>query len=302
MKKYGIYLNTVQKDQKVGFCYSIGNELSLMHTPVKVLMTMFESSKPPEFWEKWVRMADEVIVPCTFCQKLFKDTWGIDSTVVPLGIEPDNIGWVDRTRTDEHKFTFFHMDAFKYRKGWDLVFHAFNSEFGEKDGDDVRLIFKTTLDITPPLHEYPKISVIKGRIPHEELKELYQSADCFVFPTRGEGFGLTPLEALATGMPAIVPNHTGISEYFDNRFCYDLETREVRAKYDNYELRGMELGVQWEPLKESVQKQMRTAYNEWKAGTGKYAVGRSQEMADYAKGFNIEDTVQKIVAILKKYV
>lgn len=301
-KKYGFYFNRIQKDQKIGFCYSIANEIGLMKTPIKIGMTMFESSKLPDFWKPFLESADELIVPAQFCQDIFKANYGLEPKIIRLGIEPDNFYYQERNRTEEHKFTFLHLDAFKWRKGWDLVFNAFNEEFGEDGGDDVRLIFKTTLDITPPLHYYKKISVIKGRLPQEELLEIYQNADCFVFPTRGEGFGLTPLEAMATGMPAIVPNHTGISEYWHDAYCYDLQTREVRAKYDNLELRGMYLGTQLEPTVESLREQMRKAYNEWKTQTGKYAVGVDKQMAEYARTFNIEDTVKQICEILRKYV
>jgi len=41
-----------------------------------------------------------------------------------------------------------------------------------------------------------------GRIPEEELPDLYRSADIFVFPSR-HGFGLPTIEAMASGVPTI---------------------------------------------------------------------------------------------------
>lgn len=37
----------------------------------------------------------------------------------------------------------------------------------------------------------------------EELRNLYQQADMFIFPAREEGWGLTPLEAMACGCPVV---------------------------------------------------------------------------------------------------
>ncbi len=46
-----------------------------------------------------------------------------------------------------------------------------------------------------------------------ELGGLYRACDLFVFPSRAEGFGLPPLEAMACGAPAVVADSRGIREY-----------------------------------------------------------------------------------------
>jgi glycosyltransferase involved in cell wall biosynthesis len=54
--------------------------------------------------------------------------------------------------------------------------------------------------------------VMTGRVSDDDLIGLYQAADVFVFPSRYEGFGLPPLEAMACGTPVISSNRTSLPE------------------------------------------------------------------------------------------
>lgn len=49
-------------------------------------------------------------------------------------------------------------------------------------------------------------------IPYEDLPALYSSAEVFVFPSRYEGFGLPPLEAMKCGTPVITSNISSLPE------------------------------------------------------------------------------------------
>ena len=51
-----------------------------------------------------------------------------------------------------------------------------------------------------------------GFVPLETLRCFYQSAAAFVFPSRYEGFGLPPLEAMACGTPVVTSNVSSLPE------------------------------------------------------------------------------------------
>ncbi|MBI3251423.1 MAG: glycosyltransferase family 4 protein [Candidatus Andersenbacteria bacterium] len=49
-------------------------------------------------------------------------------------------------------------------------------------------------------------------ISDERLNELYNSSDVLIFPSLFEGFGMPPLEAMASGLPVVTSNATSLPE------------------------------------------------------------------------------------------
>jgi len=56
---------------------------------------------------------------------------------------------------------------------------------------------------------------VTGWVDRERLRTLYQRARIFVYPSRYEGFGIPPLEAMACGAPVIATRTGAIPEYAD---------------------------------------------------------------------------------------
>jgi glycosyltransferase involved in cell wall biosynthesis len=87
------------------------------------------------------------------------------------------------------------------------------------DYHDLRLVI-----IGDTISQYPAVrhAVLKSRVEHmvrflgfvpfETLRCFFESAAAFVFPSRYEGFGLPPLEAMACGTPVVTSNVSSLPE------------------------------------------------------------------------------------------
>ncbi len=51
-----------------------------------------------------------------------------------------------------------------------------------------------------------------GYLPDADLVQLYNQASLFVYPSKYEGFGLPPLEAMACGVPVVTSNRSATAE------------------------------------------------------------------------------------------
>lgn len=293
----GIYLSENFSGQKVGLLYNYPYGIKQMRNDVRLIFTMFESDQIPEEWPEYLKLADEVIVPSTWCQKVFAKS-GIKTTVVPLGYNSDVFTYHDRPVPVENDgiFTFIHYDSFNVRKGFMEIVEAFSQEFDPKE--PVRLVLKTIRDSSPiPIlkSEYPNIEVVRGSLSEVDLWKLLCRANCMVYPSRGEGFGITPLEAMATGLPAIIPNAHGMSEYFDPEYMLEVKVGHTEPGLYN-RFKGQNVGDMTVVDVEDLRRQMRYAYSNQRQMK---ILGRNA--SEYVKKFTYKKTAERMAAILNKW-
>lgn len=81
-------------------------------------------------------------------------------------------------------------------------------------GDPARLGSSAVFPDWRPLAETFGIAdrIICTPLAEEDLPAIYSAASCFVFTSLYEGFGLTPLEAMACGTPVVCSNETSLPE------------------------------------------------------------------------------------------
>jgi glycosyltransferase involved in cell wall biosynthesis len=156
------------------------------------------------FWHRSVRDARLVIVPSGFVR---------DRAATRLGLDPARIRVVhhgiDHARFrpgDEPREPFLLYPA----KRWPHKNHARLLEafaLLRRERPELRLV----LTGSDPGQTPPGVEA-RGRVPLDELARLYRTASALVFPSRYEGFGQPPLEAMASGCPVACSNAASLPE------------------------------------------------------------------------------------------
>lgn len=190
----------------------LANPYKMESKPIEkvIFMSTYEADKVPESWIEPANASIGLIVPAKWVKSVVSSS-GITS---PVFVVPEGI--TDNTIFDPvgSKFTFLHFDATSYanRKGGDLVVNAFIELFGNMQ-DKVKLVMKGRHHSIPFFRDYPSVEYIFENYTDQQMKYLFSQTNCFVFPSRGEGFGLPPLEAMAHGIPTILTNGSAMQEF-----------------------------------------------------------------------------------------
>lgn len=111
-----------------------------------------------------------------------------------------------------------------------------------------------------------------GRVSNERLNLLYNLANVFLYPSRFEGFGLPPLQAMAAGLPVVTSNATSIPEVVG----------DAAATHDADDIDSMVTSV------EKMSSDRKTAAEYRRRGLGR------------ARTFTWEKTAQQVAQVYKK--
>lgn len=157
----------------------------------------WESTKLMPRWYKVLEAADEIWTPSPIIAEWLSDDLNRQVYVFEHGVDPI---WKPVKRSKD-KIRFLHMGFESARKYGPQTMSSFRREF--VFDENVQLILK--MDMSGwGLELEGKIRSINERYGLDRLIELFAESNTFLFLSAGEGFGLPPLQAAATGMPVII--------------------------------------------------------------------------------------------------
>jgi len=216
-----------------------------IETPRLVGYTMFESTLMPKGKVNLINWyCDACIVPCTWCAETFRAQGvNVPVHVAKWGVDQNDYWPIDRSGRGG-PYTFLWNGTPDYRKGWDLVYRAFWKAFGKSQ--DVRLVlhFRHIPNGMGGVDD-ENVEMVVGLFDRPILRKMLAEADCFVFPSRGEGWGSPPREAAATGLPVIATNWGGLAEEIEDWALPLRVAKLVPAAYNNWD--AGEIGEWAEP-------------------------------------------------------
>lgn len=233
----------------------------------------FETFDPPRQWIEILNKNDAVICPSLFNMKIFKQA-GVEVPLhyIPHCIDPAIYNPnVQPLKREEGVFTFLSFGTWKKRKGWVQLLDAWAQEF--KPTDPVRLVIKTDRHTMANIAVDQAVRnlgitrkdiapiVFESRILRDdELPGFMKSADCLICPTMGEGFGLPGLQCMALGVPIVITNFSGCTDYANEQTATLIEPAKFII-YNEMDNIPQFRGKKWANVTtEEVRTKMRYAY------------------------------------------
>lgn len=183
-----------------------------MHYPHPRLWsyTMSESTKVSAEWVDCLNLCYErVLVPCPPLVEIYKAS-GVTIPVhyVPLGVDTTPIKWRGRN-LDPERVTIMTYSLGDMRKNAQDAMLSWHRLFG--DDERYELVIKcrdNPMWLTNCVQ--PRVTVVRGEQSEADYQALMNRAAVFVFPSRGEGFGYPPREAVLMGIPTIATQWMGM--------------------------------------------------------------------------------------------
>lgn len=217
--------------------------LDVQHLDLPHLFSRAEKLYRRRWYDHAARRADGVVTISHFAKRSIVDQLGVDPdriTVAHLGVDASayrpHLG-------ERERFVFYPA------RGWPHKNHARLVEavrLLRRDEPGLRLVLTGGgLDTLGPLPEWVEV---RGLVPLAELRELYRSAALLLFPSLYEGFGLPPLEAMASGCPVAASDAGSLPEICgDAAVLFDATdpqaiadgAAEALARADELQQRGL---------------------------------------------------------------
>ena len=156
--------------------------------------------------------------------------WHQQSYYIPWGTDVDVFSPAQEEIKNKSQRVFFHSAGMNpYRKGTDLTILAFKDavEASEKKGkllihtqvDDLKEFFESyprcynSKEINEAITWLSSRSLLEIECKTVSAPGLYFKGDIYLYPSRLDGLGLTVAEAIASGLPTIVPNDGPMNEF-----------------------------------------------------------------------------------------
>jgi len=262
------------------------NETERKEGVFNVNIFCWETDRVPQEWVDQLNKMDLVIVSCKENVRACRRS----GVVVPIEMvhfaadlekykvehEPFDIPGM------ESRFKFLAICQYSKKKGVDALLKAYLSEFTAED--NVLLILKTymgpndgpeqrqnilniirSMKTILRLNNYPPIHLIHEVMSDDDVQRLYATSDCYVLPSRGEGWSIPHFDALGYGLPAIATNWGGPTEFVNNDcgWLVDFNMSPVCNMMHPFPYLYTAKENWAEPHVDSLMNAMREALTEW---------------------------------------
>ncbi|HEX4167515.1 MAG TPA: hypothetical protein VHZ55_18775 [Bryobacteraceae bacterium] len=229
------------------------------HGKHNVNFTMFEASRIPTNWVRHNQRHDLVIVPTESSRRAWIAS-GMDDKrlrLCPLGVDPSRYATIGEPLelklpsgepVSQYRIRFLNISELNPRKNLIGLVRAWIS--ATTPSDDTVLILKTgawirraqqgfdeQLDamltkLEKRLEDAAPILFVRRMLADAEMPRLYRAATHYVSMSFGEGWDQAMMEAAATGLQLIAPDHSAYQCYLDRSIARLITAHQAPVVFD----------------------------------------------------------------------
>lgn len=193
---------------------------------------IIESEGVCERIQKEIELSQYFLVGSSFVKKSLEYS-GVRAEqiyICPYGVDTSRFyrkGFKTRSESEPVRFVF--VGGTKELKGLSYMLQAFQ----KVDHTKATFTIIGADNLCKELKEkYAKDVDFVGMILHDSLPGILQNYDVMVFPSLGEGFGLSIIEAMACGLPVVSTTNTGANDFIkdgENGFIVPIQDADAIA-------------------------------------------------------------------------
>lgn len=213
------------------------NSLDFMPaSTIKIAYSMLESNEIPKEWVNILNNKfDAAVVPDDYYLEVYKNCGvKIPIFVIPCGIYCTEFFNKNKKIKKNNIFNFGISAAFTASKNYELLIESFAKTFGNNRNIGLKIHGRAGCNyilIKDLIKKFnlKNVSIILKELNRYEYFKFISSLDCYILVSKGEGFSITPREALACGIPCILSDNTA-----HKTICQTGYVRAVKSDIPEY--------------------------------------------------------------------
>ena len=265
---------------------------------IKLAYTMLEANEIPSQWVAIFNSHfDAIVVPDEFLVNVYKGA-GVRKPifVLPCGLYLDDFLKLPKKTAIGKPFKFGISAGFGPGKNQMLLLESFAQEFGNDHTVELHMHGRVG-SIAELEHRIKELNLTNVKLTlksfsHADYVSFMSSLDCYILLSKGEGFSITPREALAVGIPCILADHTA-----HKTICKTGLVKCVKAEVKvpiYYSTLDCHCGYQLSCSQEDAQKAMREVYTNYRTYADIAAKARK-----WAEGYRHVNLKKKYMNLFK---
>lgn len=257
--------------------------------------TMAESTAVNPAWvEALNQHFERLLVPCPPLVDVFRNS-GVEIPIesVPLGVDYAPIRWRNRHLNGDKNIVMTYSLG-DMRKNADGAMMSWHRVFRDDPAWPLVIKCRDNPRWAAGL-AHPNTTIVRGEQTEAEYQALMDSAVIFVFPSRGEGFGLPPREAVLMGIPTIVTQWLGTWDA--HRWAYPVTVLKMwPAQFSDWVYGANAKGGQWiDPSNAHLDEQLRYVSEHYDEALDHTWQGRNYLLSN----FTWAHTAQRVIELIE---